>query len=118
MAKDAAVSSIRDTRTVAEYAARMRALQRWEMHTLSERMKTFFEWMKILPEWMKTLFYRMKTVPELMEIVAENVPTGIAWRRPCRNPGCDRDAGHKLHKRAAPGNDFSTTHDMTHSRNM
>ena len=53
-----------------------------------------------------------------MESVAENVPTGIAWRRPCRNPGCDHDAGHKLHKRAAPGNDFRTTHDMTHSRNM
>ena len=74
------------------------------MHTLSERKKT-------VPE-------RMEIVPERMESVAENVPTGIAWRRPCRNPGCDHDAGHKLHKRAAPGNDFRTTHDMTHSRNM
>jgi hypothetical protein len=53
-----------------------------------------------------------------MEIVAENVPPGIAWRGPCRNPDCDHDAGHKLHKRAAPESDFPTTHDMTHSRNM
>jgi hypothetical protein len=80
------------------------------MHTLSERMKTVPERMEIVPE--------RKIVPERMEIVAETVATGIAWRRPCRNPGCDHDAGHKLHKRAAPGNDFRTTHDMTHSRNM
>jgi hypothetical protein len=60
----------------------------------------------------------METVPDRMEIVAENVPPGIAWRGPCRNPDCDHDAGHKLHKRAAPESDFPTTHDMTHSRNM
>jgi hypothetical protein len=88
------------------------------MHTLSERMKTGPERMETLSERTKTGPERMETVPDRMEIVAENVPPGIAWRGPCRNPDCDHDAGHKLHKRAAPGNDFPTTHDMTHSRNM
>jgi hypothetical protein len=61
---------------------------------------------------------RMKTVPERMEIVAENVPAGVAWRRRYRDPGCDHDAGDKLHNRAAPGNDVCTAHDATRSRHM
>jgi hypothetical protein len=67
---------------------------------------------------MHTMSERMKTVPERMEIVAGKVPAGIAWRRPCRDPGCDHDAGDKPHKRAAPGNDPRTTHDMTRSHHM
>jgi hypothetical protein len=50
--------------------------------------------------------------------VTENVPTGIAWPRPGRNPGYDHDAGDKLHKRAAPESDFRTTHDATRSQHM
>src|SRR5262249_9810931 len=92
VAKDAAVCSVRDTRTVAEDAARVGTVQRREMHTMPERVKP---------------------VPEWMEIVAENMPAGIAWRRPCCNAGCYHDAGDRSHKRAASGNDLRTTHDIT-----
>jgi hypothetical protein len=53
-----------------------------------------------------------------MDIMAENVPAGIAWRRPCRNPDCDHDDGDTLHNHSASGNDFRTTHDMTRSHHM
>jgi hypothetical protein len=36
MAEDAAIGSIRNARTVAENAARIRVMQRGEMHALSE----------------------------------------------------------------------------------
>jgi hypothetical protein len=48
---------------------------------------------------MYAVIERGKTAPERVDIVAENVPTGVSRRRPCRDPGRDHDAGDKSHKR-------------------
>lgn len=103
-AKDAAVCSVRDARTVAEYAARIRTEQRGEMNTLSERMETISEGMENLPERMKFLL--------------DKVPASVGGRRPSRDPGCDRGAGDNSQKRATQETDPHTTHDTARCRHM
>jgi hypothetical protein len=60
----------------------------------------------------------MHTVPKSVQIVAENMQSGIGCRRPRRDTDYDNGASHERQKRVAPEIDLRTTHDRTRYPHM